>query len=143
MQESRKVSTLFAASFLKAATTAQGFRKQSLARMAGILAATGQSLGVSLSIAAGVITLAISLVLLVWQKVTSKSGSSAAQQKAAADTKSAQATDGAHPDKQTVWLMFGSQTGTAERFAKQLRSELETRYGEETHFAVKDIEEYR
>lgn len=108
-----------------------------------MLAATGQSLGVSLSIAAGVITLAISLVLLVWQKVTSKAGSSAAQQKAAEDAKPAQATDGAHPDKQTVWLMFGSQTGTAERFAKQLRSELETRYGEETHFAVKDIEEYR
>ena len=41
-----------------------------------------------------------------------------------------------------VTLLYGTQTGTAERFAKQLKSELLLRYGEETAYKVEDMEEY-
>lgn len=45
--------------------------------------------------------------------------------------------------RQRVTLLFGTQTGTAERFSKQLRSELAQRYGEtDLAFEVHDIEEY-
>lgn len=45
--------------------------------------------------------------------------------------------------KQTVTLLFGTQTGTAERFSKQLKTELAQRYGDqETAYEVHDIEEY-
>lgn len=39
-------------------------------------------------------------------------------------------------------LLFGTQTGTAERFAKSLRAQLESRYGAGTAFEVLDIENY-
>lgn len=39
-------------------------------------------------------------------------------------------------------LLFGTQTGTAERFAKSLRAQLEGRYGGSTAFEALDIEHY-
>jgi sulfite reductase alpha subunit-like flavoprotein len=39
-------------------------------------------------------------------------------------------------------ILFGTQTGTAERFAKSLRAQLEGRYGGSTAFEVLDIEQY-
>ena len=39
-------------------------------------------------------------------------------------------------------IMFGTQTGTAEKFAKTLRSQLESRYGSSAAFEVMDIENY-
>ena len=45
--------------------------------------------------------------------------------------------------KRTVTLLFGTQTGTAERFSKQLKTELAQRYGDhETAYEVHDVEEY-
>ena len=44
--------------------------------------------------------------------------------------------------KEKVALLFGTQTGTAERFAKDLRKELQQRYGSDTRYDVIDIEEY-
>lgn len=44
--------------------------------------------------------------------------------------------------KEKVTLLFGTQTGTAERFAKQLRTELQQRFGEQMLYNVIDIEEY-
>ena len=40
-------------------------------------------------------------------------------------------------------LLYGTQTGTAERFAKQLKSDLQMRYGSDSSFDVVDAEEYR
>lgn len=39
-------------------------------------------------------------------------------------------------------ILFGTQTGTAERFAKSLKSQLESRYGGTTAFDVIDVEHY-
>lgn len=36
----------------------------------------------------------------------------------------------------------GTQTGTAERFAKSLRAQLESKYGGSTAFEALDIEQY-
>jgi len=39
-------------------------------------------------------------------------------------------------------VLFGTQTGTAERFSKQIKAELTQRYGEDTAYDVVDVEEY-
>lgn len=39
-------------------------------------------------------------------------------------------------------ILFGTQTGTAERFGKQLKADLLQRYGDNTAYSVIDIEEY-
>jgi NADPH-ferrihemoprotein reductase len=39
-------------------------------------------------------------------------------------------------------ILFGTQTGTAERFAKSLKSQLESKYGASTIFDVVDVENY-
>jgi NADPH-ferrihemoprotein reductase len=45
-------------------------------------------------------------------------------------------------DRQRCTILFGTQTGTAERFAKSLKSQLESKYGAHTAFDVVDIEHY-
>jgi NADPH-ferrihemoprotein reductase len=45
--------------------------------------------------------------------------------------------------KPTVRLLYGTQTGTAERFSKQLGNELRRRYGDSTVVEVVDIENYK
>ena len=42
-----------------------------------------------------------------------------------------------------VLILFGTQTGTAERFSKQLKSELAVRYGDGNRYEVLDMEEYK
>lgn len=42
-----------------------------------------------------------------------------------------------------VTLLYGTQTGTAERFAKQLKNEMVSRYGETNQIAIVDIEDYK
>ena len=42
-----------------------------------------------------------------------------------------------------VLLLFGTQTGTAERFSKQLKAELSARYGDGNRYDVLDMEEYK
>ena len=44
--------------------------------------------------------------------------------------------------KARVSLLFGTQTGTAERFSKQLKTELAQRYGDDTAYDTYDIEDY-
>lgn len=44
--------------------------------------------------------------------------------------------------REKVTFLFGTQTGTAERFAKELRSELQQRFGDGTRYNVIDIEDY-
>lgn len=59
----------------------------------------------------------------------------------AADKETPPANDG--PPKPRCLLLFGTQTGTAERFAKQLKTELTVRYGKDCTFDVVDAEEYK
>ena len=51
--------------------------------------------------------------------------------------------DRSEPSGPKVTLLYGTQTGTAERFAKQLKNEMTTRYGESNQYAIVDIEEYK
>jgi NADPH-ferrihemoprotein reductase len=44
--------------------------------------------------------------------------------------------------RQRATILYGTQTGTAERFAKSLRAQLDSRYGVSTSFEVLDIEHY-
>ena len=46
-------------------------------------------------------------------------------------------------DRPRVLILFGTQTGTAERFSKQLKSELSARYGDGNKYEVLDMEEYK
>ncbi len=46
-------------------------------------------------------------------------------------------------DRPRVMILFGTQTGTAERFSKQLKSELSARYGDGNRYDVLDMEEYK
>ncbi|GLC59569.1 hypothetical protein PLESTB_001501400 [Pleodorina starrii] len=47
------------------------------------------------------------------------------------------------PNKPLVRILFGTQTGTAERFSKQLGNELRSRYGDSTTVDVRDVETYK
>lgn len=49
----------------------------------------------------------------------------------------------AEPTGPKVTLLYGTQTGTAERFAKQLKSEMSSRYGDSNHYSIVDIEDYK
>jgi NADPH-ferrihemoprotein reductase len=50
--------------------------------------------------------------------------------------------DEASDTRDRCTILFGTQTGTAERFAKSLRAQLDSRYGGGTAFEVLDIEQY-
>ncbi|GFR39650.1 hypothetical protein Agub_g116 [Astrephomene gubernaculifera] len=47
------------------------------------------------------------------------------------------------PGKPAVRILYGTQTGTAERFSKQLGNELRSRYGDGTTIDVRDVENYK
>jgi NADPH-ferrihemoprotein reductase len=49
----------------------------------------------------------------------------------------------AEDDRPKALILFGTQTGTAERFSKQLKAELATRYGEGNQYEVKDLEDIK
>ena len=49
----------------------------------------------------------------------------------------------AQDDRPKALILFGTQTGTAERFSKQLKAELATRYGEGNKYEVQDLEEIK
>ncbi|EFJ44966.1 hypothetical protein VOLCADRAFT_76078 [Volvox carteri f. nagariensis] len=47
------------------------------------------------------------------------------------------------PGKPVVRILYGTQTGTAERFSKQLGNDLRSRYGDSTVVDVRDVETYK
>ncbi|KAL0025321.1 hypothetical protein WJX79_005032 [Trebouxia sp. C0005] len=51
--------------------------------------------------------------------------------------------DTSEPAGPKVTLLYGTQTGTAERFAKQLKNEMSSRYSDSNHYAIVDIEDYK
>ena len=48
----------------------------------------------------------------------------------------------AEDNRQVVRICFGTQTGTAEKFSKQLATKLDERYGDGTKLEVVDMENY-
>ena len=84
-------------------------------------------------IVACTIVLVCSLFLLIFRHVKSKplpSKAPPAKLDAAADS------------KPKAYLLFGTQTGTAERFCKSLRTNLSQRYGHSMDFEVLDMETF-
>ncbi|KAL4458551.1 hypothetical protein ABPG75_013416 [Micractinium tetrahymenae] len=67
-----------------------------------------------------------------------QAASSAAQTARSTTSAAAPAAD----TRDRCTLLFGTQTGTAERFAKSLRAQLEGKYGGSTAFEALDIEHY-
>ncbi len=50
--------------------------------------------------------------------------------------------DASGTPKKTVLLLYGTQTGTAERFAKQIASEVTARYGDRARAKAVDVEDW-
>ncbi len=88
---------------------------------------------------ASVIVLVLSIVVLLYRHRSSKPG---AGRKASIFLNGEQAAN-KEDDRPKVCILFGTQTGTAERFSKQLKSELATRYGEGNRYEVLDMEEFK
>lgn len=85
------------------------------------------------SVAVLVLSLAI-LLLRHWR--SGKGGAGKPLAKGAAGKASSEA------NKPRVLVLFGTQTGTAERFSKQLKTELQTRYGDASMYDVMDLEDF-
>lgn len=88
----------------------------------------------------GAVVLTLSLIAAFFVNKTDKARKSSNSNNAA--KRSAAKVDETAPDKERCTILFGTQTGTAERFAKSLRSQLESKYGANTAFDVVDIEHY-
>jgi NADPH-ferrihemoprotein reductase len=80
-------------------------------------------------------------LLLNWRRAA-PAVASPAKAKAAADAEPAAAPAAPADARDRCTLLFGTQTGTAERFAKSLRSQLDSKYGAHTTFDVVDLESY-
>ena len=88
-----------------------------------------------LGIAAAAILL-LSLLVLWARHRPALNGGGKAGPKAACAEAADEDSEAAGPPKRRAVLLYGTQTGTAERFSKQLKGELQTRYGDETAFEV-------
>ncbi|CAL8469233.1 g8774 [Coccomyxa elongata] len=102
--------------------------------MSGLLAS--QPLLPALGLAS-VVILVLSLVVLVFRHRSSKPGGG---------RKTSVVVNGeanTEDTRQKALILFGTQTGTAERFSKQLKSELAARYGDGNRYEVLDMEEFK
>ena len=89
----------------------------------------------------GVVLLVVLVaVLLLRGRGKGASGTAAAPVKG-----SVPPTDESHilDGRPRVTVLYGTQTGTAERFSKQLANELRHKYGASTAVDVKDVENYK
>lgn len=93
------------------------------------------TVGVITAVVAGLLLIAILL-----RRGGSESKTGGAQQ--AASSSRAQTVAATKDAREKAVLLFGTQTGTAERFAKSLRAQLEGKYGGGTAFDALDIEQY-
>ena len=96
-----------------------------------------------LTLASGVILVLSALVLWLRHRPTAANGTHiAAEAPAKKPQQGADVTEEKAAPKRRSVLLYGTQTGTAERFAKQLKGELQIRY-DDTAFEVMDTEEYK
>ncbi len=104
------------------------------------------TLGVAVGIASAVV-LAVGVGLLVYRSTAASSpaagGSAAAGGSSLAlGAKRREAVVSMDGTKPRVRILYGTQTGTAERFSKQLAGELRKRYGDACSIEVTDCENY-
>ncbi|KAJ9517855.1 hypothetical protein QJQ45_004205 [Haematococcus lacustris] len=102
--------------------------------------ATVLPVGLALGVASA-IALSVSLAFLIYRRTDTS-----ARQGAAVARKLSSAIRQAsleNPNKPRVRILYGTQTGTAERFSKQLAGELRNKYGESTIVDVLDLENYK
>ena len=98
-----------------------------------------------LTLASAAILVLSALVLWLRHRPTAVNGTSTtgrAKEAVKAPKQRADVTEDKGPPKRRSVLLYGTQTGTAERFAKQLKGELQIRY-DDTAFEVMDTEEYK
>ncbi|KAK9840231.1 hypothetical protein WJX74_005974 [Apatococcus lobatus] len=91
---------------------------------------------------ASIALLVLSLALFFWQKRFSLKSTVLAD--SATSLLKTSTTGAAAPsaEKSRVAFLYGTQTGTAERFAKQLKSDLQQQYADTHEFVVEDVEDY-
>lgn len=92
----------------------------------------------ALGLAVGIILVLSIVVLLVRHR-----GSKAAGGRKASIFVNGEQAASKEDDRPKALILFGTQTGTAERFSKQLKSELAARYGEGNRYEVLDMEEFK
>lgn len=88
---------------------------------------------------ASILLLVITFIILYLKPKSSLSNS--APKVAATVRRTSTAND--DPSRPSVRILYGTQTGTAERFSKQLGNELRRKYGDSTVVEVVDIENYK
>lgn len=95
--------------------------------------------------AAGVLALVVILVLFVLLKLKGSggSGASAGGKAGKGSSKTVVDVEAEADSKPVVRILYGTQTGTAERFSKALGAELRRKYGESTTVDVLDVENYK
>ena len=107
----------------------------------GLLAGVPLAHALGLASAVVVVLSLVALLLIRGRKgASSAAGGGAAAGGAAAVGGAAAERPADHRPRATI--LFGTQTGTAERFAKSLRVELDAKYGSHTAFELVDIEAY-
>ena len=91
---------------------------------------------------AAAIGLVLAALLLRGSGASSKGSAAGAGRNAPSTKDSANGALAPQDTRDKCVILFGTQTGTAERFAKSLRAQLDGRYGGGTAFEVLDIEQY-
>ena len=92
---------------------------------------------------ASALVLGLAVIALLLRKSGGQSkGSAAGQAASSSHARAAAPPVEAADSRQKCVILFGTQTGTAERFAKSLRAQLDSKYGGGTAFEVLDIEQY-
>lgn len=104
------------------------------------------ALSVTTIAAASAVVITLSVAVLLYRQSKSASSSSGGSSAAAQQSKPVAAQQRLSledPQRKRIRVLFGTQTGTAERFSKQLGGELRKKYGESTIVDVLDLENYK
>lgn len=91
-------------------------------------------------LALGLLAVAIVVVLAVLKLRGGSTGGSKAPK---GSSKTVVDVEAEADSKPVIRILYGTQTGTAERFSKSLGQELRRKYGESTNIDVLDIENYK
>ena len=110
--------------------------------LTGLLA--GLPLAHALGLASAVIlVLSLAALLLIRKGAGPGALNGAAKPGSTAATNGIVAKQPKADTRQRCSIVFGTQTGTAERFAKSLRAQLDGKYGSTTAFDLVDVENYK
>ena len=95
--------------------------------------------------AAGLLVLVAILIAFIILKLKGSAGGDgkSAAKSGKGSTKTVVDVEAEADSKPVVRILYGTQTGTAERFSKSLGAELRRKYGESTTVDVMDVENYK